>query len=209
LAEHRDYEAPPLGRLDVAADPLDQFARWFADAQAAGLFEPEAMLVSTSAPAARYVLLRGVDERGFRFFTNYGSAKARELEADPAVALTFGWLPMHRSVRVAGTAERLPEAESDAYFASRPRGSQIGAWASPQSEVISSRDELDLLVADAEARFEAVGEIPRPPEWGGYLVRPHAIEFWQGRPSRLHDRLRYSRPPAGEDGSWAISRLAP
>jgi pyridoxamine 5'-phosphate oxidase len=154
------------------------------------------------------VLLRGADERGFRFFTNYRSAKAREIEADPAVALTFGWLPLHRSVRVAGTAERLPEAESDAYFATRARSSRIGAWASPQSDVLDSREELDLLVADAEARFEGIDDVPRPPGWGGYLVRPHALEFWQGRPSRLHDRLRYSRPPAG-DGGWTIQRLAP
>jgi pyridoxamine 5'-phosphate oxidase len=208
-AEHRDYEARPLERSDLDPDPLAQFARWFAEARAAGLAEPEAMLVSTTAPASRYVLLRGVDERGFRFFTNYRSAKARELEADPAVALSFGWLPLHRSVRVNGTAERLPDAESDVYFASRPRSARIGAWASPQSDVLGSREELDLLVADAEARFEGLSDVPRPPHWGGYLVRPHALEFWQGRPSRLHDRLRYSRPPAGADGGWILERLAP
>ena len=204
-AEHTDYVAPPLSRSDLAPDPIKQFARWFAEAQEAGVYEPEAMLLSTTAPAARFVLLRGVDDRGFRIFTNYASAKARELDADPACALTFGWIGMHRSVRINGTAERLPEAESDAYFASRPRGSQIGAWASPQSEVISSREELDLLVADAEARFEATAEIPRPPGWGGYLVRPQAVEFWQGRPSRLHDRLRYT----AAEGGWTIDRLAP
>jgi pyridoxamine 5'-phosphate oxidase len=204
-AEHREYVAPPFDREDLDPDPLVQFRRWFDDARAAELLEPEAMILSTTAPSARYVLLRGVDERGFRFFTNYASAKAREIDADPAVALTFGWLALHRSVRVTGTAERLPDAESDAYFASRPRGSQIGAWASPQSEVLGSRDELDLLVADAEARFQAVDPVPRPPGWGGYLVRPHAIDFWQGRPSRLHDRLRYTRAGDG----WAIQRLAP
>ena len=204
-AEHHDYEAPPLDVGDLAPDPIEQFRAWYAEAEGAGLREPEAMLLTTTAPATRYVLLRGVDARGFRFFTNYGSAKAREIDADPAVALTFGWLPLHRSVRVAGQAERLPAGESDAYFASRPRGSQIGAWASPQSEVIASRAELDLLVADAEARFEGVDEVPRPPHWGGFLVRPSALEFWQGRPSRLHDRLRYRRHAE----RWVLERLAP
>jgi pyridoxamine 5'-phosphate oxidase len=209
VAEHTDYRSPPLDVSDLDPDPIAQFGRWFQDARDAGLIEPEAMLLCTTAPAARFVLLRGVDERGFRFFTNYASAKAREIEADPAVALTFGWLALHRSVRVSGIAEKLPEEESDAYFASRPRGSRIGAWASPQSEVIGSRAELDLLVADAEGRFEGTDDVPRPPGWGGYLVRPHAIEFWQGRPSRLHDRLRYVRPPAGSGSGWTVERLAP
>ncbi|MEA2126269.1 MAG: pyridoxamine 5-phosphate oxidase, partial [Solirubrobacteraceae bacterium] len=146
------------------------------------------------------------------FYTNYESAKAGELAADPRVALTFGWLALHRQVRIEGTAERLPDAESDAYFAGRPRGSQIGAWASPQSEPID-RDALERRVAAAEQRFPDV--VPRPPFWGGYLVRPHAIEFWQGRPSRLHDRLRYTRPvPAEGEGrvsgdGWQVDRLAP
>jgi pyridoxamine 5'-phosphate oxidase len=206
MSEHRDYVTPPLHRADMDPDPIVQFRAWFEAARAAGVVEPEAMLVSTTAPACRYVLLRGIDARGLSFFTNYASAKAREIEADPAVALTFGWLAVHRSVRVSGVAEKLPGAESDAYFASRPRGSQIGAWASPQSEVVGGREEVDLLVADAEARFEGTEEVPRPPGWGGYLVRPHAFEFWQGRPSRLHDRLRYRR---GEEGGWVLERLAP
>lgn len=205
MTDHHDYDAPPLGAGDVDPDPIVQFERWFGEARAAGLVEPEAMLVSTPAPAARYVLLRGVDARGFRFFTNRDSAKAREIAADPRVALTFGWLALHRSVRVTGRAERLPDAESDAYFASRPRGSRIGAWASPQSTVIADRAELDRMVAGVEARFEDVEAIPRPPGWGGYLVRPDALELWQGRPSRLHDRLRYVRDGDG----WRIERLAP
>ncbi|MGI8624771.1 MAG: pyridoxamine 5'-phosphate oxidase [Solirubrobacteraceae bacterium] len=205
MAEHRDYEAPPLDAAAVDPDPMRQFAAWFAAARAALLVEPEAMLLSTAGAHARYVLLRGHDERGFRFFTSYESAKARELGADPAVALTFGWLAMHRSVRVEGTAERLLEAESDAYFAARPRGSRIGAWASPQSRVIADRAELDRRVAAAEARFAGVQDVPRPPHWGGFLVRPETIELWQGRPSRLHDRLRYRRA----DGAWVVERLAP
>jgi pyridoxamine 5'-phosphate oxidase len=158
----------------------------------------------SARPRARYVLLRGLDERGLCFFTNYRSAKARELEASPHAALTFGWLQLHRSVRVEGTVERLPEAESDAYFAGRPRAARISAWASPQSEVISSREELERAVAAVEQRF-ADAEVPRPPHWGGFLVRPERIELWQGRSGRLHDRLRYER--AGE--GWRIERLAP
>jgi len=166
------------------------------------------MTVSTvdadGRPSSRFVLLRGLDERGFAFFTNYTSAKGRALEANPYAALTFGWLTIHRSVRVEGPVERLPEHESDTYFASRPRGAQLGAWASPQSTVLAGRDELDRALAEAEERF-AGGAVPRPPHWGGFLVRPERVELWEGRPNRLHDRVRYTRDGDG----WRIERLAP
>ncbi len=205
MAEHRDFHAPPLGPEDVDPDPITQFERWFAEARDAGVGEPEAMTVATTAPAARIVYLRGVDARGFRFFTNYDSAKGREIAADPRVALTFAWLLQHRTVRVSGRAQRLPEAESDAYFDERPRGSKLGAWASPQSEVLADRAELDARVRDVEARFAGVEAVPRPPFWGGFLVVPATVELWQGRPSRLHDRLRYVRVGDG----WRLERLAP
>jgi pyridoxamine 5'-phosphate oxidase len=206
--ERFDYDGLQLGRPDVGPDPIEQFRVWLAAAREAGIYEPEAMTVATvdadGRPAARYVLLRGLDERGYCFYTNYRSAKARALAAHPYAALTFGWLQIHRSVRVEGPVERLPEAESDAYFASRPRAARISAWASPQSEVISSREELERAAAAVERRFDGA-EIPRPPHWGGFLVRPERIELWQGRSGRLHDRLRYERAGAG----WRIDRLAP
>ena len=168
------------------------------------------MTVSTvderGRPSSRYVLLRGIDERGLTFFTNYASDKARDLAGNPHCALTFGWLALHRSVRVEGVAERLPGAESDAYFAGRPRASRIGAWASPQSSELASRAELDELVAATEQRFADTDDVPRPAGWGGFLVRPERVELWQGRPSRLHDRLRYER---AADGAWTRVRLAP
>jgi len=206
--ERFDYDGLHLARPDVGPDPIEQFRVWLADARAAGIYEPEAMTVSTvgadGRPSSRHVLLRGLDERGYCFYTNYRSAKARALDANPFAALTFGWLQIHRAVRVEGTVERLPEAESDAYFAGRPRAARIGAWASPQSEAISSREELERAAAAVERRF-ADAEIPRPPHWGGFLVRPEQIELWQGRSGRLHDRLRYARAGDG----WRIERLAP
>jgi pyridoxamine 5'-phosphate oxidase len=197
-----------LDPAEVASDPIEQFRGWLADARAADIYEAEAMTVATvdadGRPTSRYVLLRGLDHRGFCFYTNYESAKARQLDARPHAALTFGWLAIHRAVRVEGTAERLPAAESDAYFASRPRGAQLGAWASPQSTVIESREQLDRALAAAEARY-GEGPVPRPEHWGGFLVRPERVEFWEGRPNRLHDRVRYERRGEG----WRIDRLAP
>jgi pyridoxamine 5'-phosphate oxidase len=203
------YETAGLDVGDVDADPMTQWHRWHDEAFDAGIAEPNAMTLSTvdddGAPDARIVLVRGADQRGFSFFTNYRSAKSEQLAARPVAAATFGWLDLHRQVRVSGSVERVDEAESDEYFATRPRGSQIGAWASPQSQAIAGRGELDELIAATAARFGDAA-VPRPEHWGGWRLVPARWEFWQGRPSRLHDRLRYV--PAGLQ-SWRIERLAP
>jgi pyridoxamine 5'-phosphate oxidase len=207
-ALRREYGAHGLDTPDLVPDPLEMFRRWLDDAVGAGLHEPNAMVVTTvsaeGSPSARMVLLKGLDE-GFVFYTNYDSRKGREIEANPALSLLFPWHDLQRQVRVEGTAARVSAKESRAYFASRPRESQIGAWASPQSQPVKSREELDVLYAAAERRFADVIEIPVPPQWGGLRVRPELVEFWQGRKGRMHDRLVYQR----EGERWVTSRLAP
>lgn len=202
-----DYRRAALDEHSVDADPFRQFARWFDDAVTAGLPLPNAMTLASVAaggrPSARIVLLKGFDARGFVLYTNYASRKARELDADAAAALLFFWAELERQVRIEGVAERVSAAESDAYFATRPRDSQLGAWASPQSDPVPDRGWLDARYADAAARF--ADGVPRPPHWGGLRIVPERFEFWQGRASRLHDRLAWVRAGDG----WAISRLAP
>lgn len=202
------YETAGLDVADLDVSPINQWQRWYDQAAESGVAEPNAMVVSTigddGAPDARVVLVRGVDERGFVFFTNYDSAKGRQLADDPVAAATFAWLDLHRQVRVRGTVVLIDGRESDEYFASRPRDSQIGAWASPQSQPIANRDELMQRVAEAVARFDG-GPVPRPDHWGGFRLRPIEFEFWQGRPNRLHDRFRYRR----HADSWVVERLAP
>jgi pyridoxamine 5'-phosphate oxidase len=214
LASRRhEYETAGLDVGDVLADPLAQWHRWFEQATEAGCVEPNAFVLATvdddGYPQSRYLLARGADERGLSFFTNYESAKSRQMAAHPKVSMLFTWLQLHRQVRVVGTVERLPDDESDAYFASRPRASQIGAWSSPQSTPLGGRSELDERVADMTEHFADLPEVPRPVFWGGWLVRPSVWEFWQGRPSRLHDRLRYRRVTDGDDATWVVERLAP
>jgi pyridoxamine 5'-phosphate oxidase len=198
-----------LTEAEADADPIRQFARWFQEALAAGVPEANAMTLATCSPdgrpAARVVLLKGYDQNGFTFFTNYTSRKARELTANPQAALVFFWPEMKRQIRIEGTTSPTTADESDAYFASRPADSQLGAWASDQSAVIGSREELEARFRLMQGRF-AGGAVPRPPHWGGYRLAPDLLEFWQGRPFRLHDRLCYTRQA---DGTWKRQRLAP
>lgn len=205
----KEYALAGLRRADLASDPITQFRKWFADAQDAQVLEPNAMTLATvdaqGCPAARIVLFKGLDHRGFHFFTNYGSAKSQELEANPKAALVFHWVAMERQVRIRGRVSRLERADTEAYFQSRPRGSQLGAWVSAQSTVIANREALEQRLAELEREF-AGREVPAPPFWGGFGLRPFSVEFWQGRPNRLHDRFCYTLEPSG---SWRLERLGP
>jgi pyridoxamine 5'-phosphate oxidase len=206
MAERRTF--PPLHESDLDPDPFEQFARWYELATEVPL--ADAMTLATvggdGTPDARMVLLKGHGPDGLRFFTNYGSAKAGEIDADPRGALVIYWREHDRQVRARGPIERLPAADSDAYFASRARQSRLGAWASPQSRPLADRAELDRLLAEVRERFDGVEDVPRPDFWGGFVLRPETIEFWQGQQARLHDRFVYSR---GESGAWRAQRLAP
>jgi pyridoxamine 5'-phosphate oxidase len=205
----QDYARESLTERDVDANPIHQFEKWFAQAREAGLVEPNAMTLATAsvagAPSARVVLLKGVDARGFTFFTDYRSRKSAELVDGAPAALCFWWDVLQRQVRIEGTAKRVSRAESEAYFASRPRGSRIGAWASHQSSELASREILEAAVAKLEAKYPEGTDIPLPPHWGGFRVEPGRMEFWQGRPSRLHDRIVYTRL----NSAWVIGRLSP
>lgn len=204
----REYAAARLDESEVDPDPIRQFARWFEDAHRAELLEPNAMTLATAgadgAPSARIVLLKAADERGFAFFTDYRSRKGQELEANPRAALVFYWGELERQVRITGTVSRMSREENETYFLSRPRGSRLGAWTSHQSTVIGTRADLEERLEAMTARFDG-GDVPLPPYWGGFRVRPDAIEFWQGRENRLHDRIRYRR----EGGAWRVERLSP
>ncbi|GAA3513052.1 pyridoxamine 5'-phosphate oxidase [Actinocatenispora rupis] len=204
-----EYATTGIAPGDLAADWYTQLGRWLADATAAGLPEPNAMVLATAdaagRPASRTVLLKGYDAAGLVFFTNYRSAKGTQLTANPYASVTFPWYGLHRQAHAAGRVAPVPADESDAYFASRPRGAQLGAWSSPQSTVITGRDVLDDSFAAYAERWPEGTPVPRPPHWGGFRLVPETVEFWQGRENRVHDRLRYRR----DGGSWVLERLAP
>ncbi|MFD4259606.1 pyridoxamine 5'-phosphate oxidase [Streptomyces sp. NPDC058534] len=207
----KQYRAEGLAESELAAGPVEQFARWFKQAaMEGGLFEPNAMVVSTAdaegRPSSRTVLLKHFDEQGFVFYTNYDSRKGRELGSNPYVSLLFPWHPMARQVIVTGVARRTGRDETAAYFRTRPHGSQLGAWASAQSSVVAGRDDLDAAYAGLAERYPRGEQVPVPPHWGGFRVAPREVEFWQGRENRLHDRLRYV---AEADGGWRVERLSP
>ena len=205
----REYARDELLEADVLPDPIKQFERWFNDATNAAVNEPNAMTLATAdrtgRPSARVCLLKGFDEHGFVFYTNYDSRKGRELTENARAAMCFYWAPLERQVRIEGVVEKVTRAESDAYFHSRPRNAQIGAWVSHQGEELASRDELDRREAELAKKF-GDGPVPLPDYWGGYRLMPTAIEFWQGRPSRLHDRIEFRRKPRG---GWRMRRLSP
>ncbi|MEU6538043.1 pyridoxamine 5'-phosphate oxidase [Streptomyces sp. NPDC047000] len=213
-AMRRHYQEEGLDEAGLAADPMTQFARWFEEAAQAAdqglVYEPNAMIVSTAdaegRPGSRTVLMKQYDGQGIVFYTNYDSAKARDLAVNPQVAVVFPWHALARQVVVTGTARRTGRDETAAYFRTRPHGSQLGAWASVQSSVIGSRSELDAAYAKLAARYPEGEQVPVPPNWGGFRIAPRTVEFWQGRHNRLHDRLRYTAQP---DGSWRVERLSP
>ena len=208
-AMRRSYGDTPLSPENVIENPIEQFQFWFKNAVESEIYEPNAMMLSTATlegkPSARIVLLKGIDEKGFRFFTNYDSSKGKEMADNPLVALTFFWDKIHRQIRIEGTVKKISAKASTEYFQSRPKGSQIGAWASPQSQTISGRDVLEKNKKGLVEQYTDAEVLPRPKHWGGYVVIPNRIEFWQGRDNRLHDRIVYEK----KRGGWKIFRLAP